>query len=106
MIESIPLHRITREVCQEFEISLREIRQANRTTRVVQARQQLCYRLRLTGLYSYPKIAEHIGRDHTTVRHAVIACMQPEDFAKSWMPQARAKRYAAINGGEPDKDFV
>lgn len=106
MIGAVPLNAITQEVCAEFGVTLSDIREWDRTPRHAAARQTLCYRLRLCGLYSYPKIASHICRDHTTVRHAVIKLMKPEDFALPWMPRPNATRYVAINTVEGDKDFV
>ena len=106
MIGAVPLNSITAEVCQQYDCTLSDIRRWDRSPRYVTARIELCYRLRLTGLYSYPKIGQHICRDPTSVRNAVIKLMQPADFALPWMPRSNATRYAGTNISEADKDFV
>lgn len=54
-----------------FGVTRDEILSKSRRTEATEARQVTCYALRLAGDLSYPRIGIHVGRDHTTVMHAI-----------------------------------
>ena len=61
---------IAAEVCQKHAVSFIDIASARRDRCLVDARQELCYRLRKETLWSLPQIGGYLGgRDHTTVLH-------------------------------------
>lgn len=70
--QSIPdsIRRIVAEVCLKHKQFLLDIESDRRTKDVIQARQELMYRLRTETTWSLPRIGRFIGnRDHTTVIH-------------------------------------
>lgn len=64
-------HQIMRAVCERFAISSEDIRRNSRAAQTVMAR-QICMTLlrELTNL-SFAKVGRLLGKDHTTVVHAV-----------------------------------
>jgi len=61
--------RIIQETAAKYEIEVADLTGQSRKTRLVAARQEACYLLRLAG-YSYPQIGRFLGdRDHTTIVH-------------------------------------
>jgi len=72
-ISKIPPRQSTQivyDTARKHEISVETLTGLSRKPKIIAARQEACYLLRLAG-YSYPQIARFIGnRDHTTVMHA------------------------------------
>lgn len=61
---------IIAEVSQASGISRRDIKGPARFAHIVRARHAVCYIAHRAGV-SYSQIARELGRDHTTISHAV-----------------------------------
>jgi hypothetical protein len=61
--------RIIQETAEKYQLEVTDLTGQSRKPRLVAARQEACYLLRLAG-YSYPQIGRFLGdRDHTTIVH-------------------------------------
>jgi chromosomal replication initiator protein len=70
--ESTPgIEAIQRVVAASFHIQLADLKSKKRTQHVAFGRQVAMYLCRKITSNSFPTIAEHFGRDHSTVIHAV-----------------------------------
>lgn len=69
-IRSTPVSRIIDTAADLYGVDVDEVLSTSRNDRVVRARQAACWLLRGHGM-SLPEIGKAIGRDHTTVLHAV-----------------------------------
>lgn len=104
MIVEVPLHRITREVCEKHSFTLDQMREPNRAKAINAARQELMYRLYATGLYSNWKIGSHLCRDGTTVfsgRQAHAARLSNED--QTLLTTSKEFRDGLLQGCSSDK---
>ena len=63
--------RALHEVARKHGVHVRDIRSTNRTKYVVAARNELAHRLVRELGWSLPRTGEFIGRDHSTILHAV-----------------------------------
>jgi len=61
--------RIIQETAEKYGLKVTDLTGQSRKPRLVAARQEACYLLRLAG-YSFPQIGRFLGdRDHTTIVH-------------------------------------
>lgn len=83
----VSFYAIAERICTAHGFSLDDIRSVRRSERLVLARQAICYWVRrLTG-YSLTQIGRLIGgRDHTTVRHAIIVYPKKRAAAGRYLP--------------------
>lgn len=57
-------------LCNEYGVTINEIKEKKKTAKIVTIRQIICYELRKTNL-SLPKIGKLINRSHATVFHSI-----------------------------------
>lgn len=62
---------VLRAVCVKHGLTRMEISSKSRSKRLFIARQEFWYLCAKLTLKSYPDIARHLGRDHTTVLHGI-----------------------------------
>lgn len=67
------LHELLKSVSRTTGVSVADIKGRSRMRRIGHARQEFCYYARALTGKSFPQIARVIGRDHTSVIHAVDA---------------------------------
>lgn len=65
------IHDLISRVSAEFGVSVLDIRSARRGEGAAEARQVVMYLARQHTTMSLPQIGREVGRDHTTVMHAV-----------------------------------
>jgi len=59
------------EICAKRGVMFEEIIAENRAPSVVLVRQEICWHMAKNLKMSFPKIAELLKRDHTTIMHSV-----------------------------------
>ncbi len=71
-----PWRRILHETCNKYQVAVDDVLSATRTKRLVVARHEVFYRLNTEAHMGLGEIGRRFERDHTSVRHAVIAHRQ------------------------------
>lgn len=81
--------KITKEVAEKHNVSVRDMQSASRFRHIVTARNEAFYRLRNETTLSLPQIGRRFGdRDHTTVLHGIRRYMS-EVLGQEWAPKRR-----------------
>ena len=68
---AIKWQRVLRAVAAQHGLTPEEIMSTSRVKKVVRARFEVFYRLRIDVKMTYQKIAYHFNRDHTSIMHGV-----------------------------------
>jgi hypothetical protein len=76
--------RILREVSDRTGISVEQIRSGDRSQYVVSARHEVMKRLYDLGCYSLSQIGSVVGKDHSTVAHAVGRLQRKKPSRRGW----------------------
>lgn len=66
-----PIKQIIRECCVKYHVTKQELIGPKRDTTIVQARQEAAFRMSKETRLSLAQIGRKLGRDHTTILHAI-----------------------------------
>jgi hypothetical protein len=83
---AIKWQRVLRAVAAQHGLTPEEIMSTSRVKKVVRARFEVFYRLRIDVKMTYQKIAYHFNRDHTSIMHGVYT------LRKALLDEARRQR--------------
>lgn len=76
-LEGIVCDDVTHEVCRLYEITFDDLIGRRRSAWIVAARRTTCVALSLLG-WSSVRIGRQLGRDHTTILHALATATDDE----------------------------
>ena len=97
---------IQKRVCESFGVNMAQLCSRSRSADVVEPRHVLCWLLTAAGL-EQGRIAQLLGRDHSTISHGVDRIQERMDTDEKFRHRVNALQASLLptNGHEPSGDL-